>query len=255
MGYNKLKRLIIKLSPSKLIRFDQESDKNDFNKIDPFESISYSQEGEDLILKRIFEGKMNGFYVDVGAHHPKRFSNTYLFYKIGWRGINIDAMPRSMEEFERVRPEDINIQAAISDKNENLEYYQFNEPALNTLSIEKAREKDGYRGFKIIQTSQIETIRLDHLLDSNNVVIEIDFINIDVEGYELKVLKSNNWYKYRPKVLVIESTNIILEDLNENAIYRYLKDKEYQFFAKSFNTLFFVHTDYKTLLRRNNKKE
>ena len=111
------------------------------------------------------------------------------------------------------------------------------------------------RDFKIIQTSQIETIRLDHLLDSNNVVIEIDFINIDVEGYELKVLKSNNWYKYRPKVLVIESTNIILEDLNENAIYRYLKDKEYQFFAKSFNTLFFVHTDYKTLLRRNNKKE
>ena len=58
---------------------------------------SFSQEGEDLVLARIFEGKKNGFYVDIGAHHPTRFSNTHYFYRRGWSGINIDAMPGSMK--------------------------------------------------------------------------------------------------------------------------------------------------------------
>src|SRR6186713_1276577 len=76
---------------------------------DKYYSISYSQEGEDLILKRFFSEKSGGFYVDVGAHHPKRFSNTYMFYKEGWSGINIDAMPGSMKLFNKVRSKDINL--------------------------------------------------------------------------------------------------------------------------------------------------
>src|SRR4051794_14772116 len=71
-----------------------------------FPKASYSQEGEDMILRRFFEEHGKGFYVDVGAHHPKRFSNTYSFYKQGWSGINIDAMPGSMARFRRVRPRD-----------------------------------------------------------------------------------------------------------------------------------------------------
>src|ERR1041385_1053171 len=92
---------------------------------------SYSQEGEDMILKRIFDEKKNGFYVDVGAYHPKRFSNTYYFYKKGWRGINIDAMPGSRKAFRRQRPRDINVESPISDKHETLTYYAFDEPAIN----------------------------------------------------------------------------------------------------------------------------
>lgn len=60
---------------------------------DPWFVRSWSQEGEDQVLRRIFEKQAFGFYVDVGAHHPKRFLNTYVFYKSGWRGINIHAMP------------------------------------------------------------------------------------------------------------------------------------------------------------------
>ena len=78
-----------------------------------FATKSYSQEGEDLLLRRIFEHQKNGFYVDVGAHHPFRFSNTYLLYKCGWRGINIDAMPGSMRLFRRFRARDINIECGV----------------------------------------------------------------------------------------------------------------------------------------------
>ncbi|MCW5198180.1 hypothetical protein VU06_00335 [Desulfobulbus sp. F3] len=82
--------------------------------------------------------RKKGFYIDIGAHHPKRFSNTFYFYRQGWHGINIDAMPRSMELFNKIRPRDINIEAAISDEKVELTYYMFDEPALNTLSKESA---------------------------------------------------------------------------------------------------------------------
>ncbi|MFT7246563.1 MAG: hypothetical protein ACI82A_003940, partial [Candidatus Azotimanducaceae bacterium] len=76
---------------------------------DQWTNRSWSQEGEDQILRRIFEQQSTGFYVDVGAHHPKRFSNTFLFYKLGWQGINIDAMPGSMALFNRERSRDLNL--------------------------------------------------------------------------------------------------------------------------------------------------
>ena len=84
--------------------------------ISPYKRYALSQEGEDLILARIYEHKPEGFYVDVGALHPVRFSNTYFFYRQGWRGINIGAMPGSMKAFQHQRPRDINVEAAISDE-------------------------------------------------------------------------------------------------------------------------------------------
>ncbi len=75
---------------------------------------SYSIEGEDRIVRSLFwEKRDTGFYVDVGAHHPFRFSNTYLFYTQGWRGINIDATPGSMRAFKKHRPRDINLEIGI----------------------------------------------------------------------------------------------------------------------------------------------
>ena len=88
--------------------------------LDGYSLKSYSQEGEDMILKRFFEGKQRGFYVDVGSHHPKRFSNTYFFYKTGWRGINIDPMPGSMKLFDKIRTRDINLECGIFESEDEL---------------------------------------------------------------------------------------------------------------------------------------
>lgn len=68
---------------------------------------SYSQEGEDVVLRRLFDSQPSGFYVDIGAHHPVRLSNRYYFYRCGWRGLSVDAAPGSMEMFRRLRPRDI----------------------------------------------------------------------------------------------------------------------------------------------------
>ena len=127
-------------------------------------NLCYSQNGEDLILNRFLNNKKEGFFVDIGAHHPIRFSNTYLFYKKGWSGINIDAMPGSMILFNKLRPKDINIEKGVSLENENIMFYQFNESALNTFSKKEAfsKNKDGY---KIIKSNLVEVDTLENILN------------------------------------------------------------------------------------------
>src|SRR5579871_3958647 len=101
----------------------------------------FSQEGEDLIVGRLFEGQKSGFFVDVGAHHPFRFSNTWLLYRRGWRGINIDGTPGSMEAFRQWRPRDINLECLVSTDAEPRAYFLHDEPALNTMSEELTRRR------------------------------------------------------------------------------------------------------------------
>lgn len=206
-----------------------------------FDNQSYSQEGEDMILSRIFEGKKNGFYIDVGAHHPKRFSNTYFFYKQGWRGINIDAMPNSMRLFNKIRPRDINLEIAISSESKKLTYYEFNEPALNGFSEELSRDRDGLRNYKIINQLEITTHRLDDVLKNlkNEIPTEIDFLSIDVEGLDFEVLQSLNFNVYKPRVILIEILTSNLEDIAKHEIVDYLKKFNYEVFAKTVNTVFF----------------
>ena len=211
---------------------------------DPWINYSYSQEGEDMVLKRIFENKI-GFYIDVGAHHPKRFSNTYLFYKKGWKGINIDALPGSMKLFNKIRPRDINLEIGVAEAEDVLNYYVFNEPALNTFSeelsngiIDKCKNQ-----YFIKEVIKVKVKRLDKILDSYLHNNEIDFLNIDVEGLDYDVLKSNNWNKYRPKCVLVEILDSSLHNLNNHPIVNFMKQKDYCIYAKQMNTVFFMNND------------
>lgn len=168
--------------------------------------ISYAQEGEDMVLQRLFERKKKGFYIDVGAHHPTRFSNTYHFYQNGWYGINIDAMPGSMKLFDIMRPRDTNLEIPISEVRQKLTYYAFNEPALNTFSEEEMKLKDGQNGYFVTEKLSLQTERLTDVLDKYLPYGQsIDFLSIDVEGLDFQVLQSNDWQKYMPVVVLVES--------------------------------------------------
>lgn len=203
-------------------------------------TLSYSQEGEDMVLRRIFDTQHDGFYVDVGAHHPQRFSNTYYFYLHGWKGINIDPMPGVMELFNAIRPQDINLEIAISKERKELIYYMFDEPALNSFDQElsRSRDKTAYNiiGYKTIVTKTLAEV-LDEYLPTGRL---IDFLTIDVEGLDLEVLESNDWRRYRPSCVLVECTDYSLEDIGRNAVYRYLKERSYDLFAKTANTFIFT---------------
>jgi FkbM family methyltransferase len=208
--------------------------------MDGFARKSYSQEGEDLVLMRLLKGKSHGFYVDVGAHHPYRFSNTYFFYKKGWRGINIDAMPGSMKLFNTKRPRDINIEIPISSKEETLTYYQFNEPALNGFSKEISESRDASKKYNIIEKKLIKTETLNSVLEKYLPTDqEIDFLSIDVEGLDFEVLRSIELKKYKPSFIIIEDLGFSLLDLNASKIYCHLLEQGYVIVAKCFNSLIF----------------
>ncbi|TVZ25584.1 FkbM family methyltransferase [Gillisia sp. Hel_I_86] len=241
MGFSELKKFIFKITPIKILKMYQEPIKNQVRELDSFSTLSYSQEGEDLILKRIFEGQKTGFYIDVGAHHPQRFSNTYLFYKMGWRGINIDAMPGSMVKFKELRPGDINVEIAVSDKEEILTFHIFNEPALNTFDTLNADRYQLDTNYKVIAKKELKVFPLVDVLDKyNSEEKQIDFMNIDVEGLDLHVLKSNNWIKYKPLIILIELLEMkSIDEIQKSEIYIFLISKGYVFFAKTVNTCIF----------------
>lgn len=206
-----------------------------------YKRIAYSQEGEDLILERYFVNKREGFYVDVGALHPRRFSNTYLFYLKGWKGINIEPRPGSSKEFNKIRPRDINLELPISDKKEELTYYLFNDPALNGFSKDISLGRVGFNNYKIVKQILLKTQTLEEVLDSYLPKgQEIDFLTIDAEGFDYNVIISNNWEKYRPKVILIEDLNFTFENMNQSKVFCLLKQMNYNLFAKSINTIFFI---------------
>lgn len=238
LGVAWIERLFLKKIKKKYDLYDRCIYKNHF--------LSFSQEGEDMILSRIFEGKKTSkFYVDVGAHHPQRFSNTYHFYLQGWCGINIDPLPGGMSFFQEIRPRDINLECALSDKEDELTYYEFNEPALNSFSLELTKARVGLRDYRLVGKRKIQTRRLEDVLDEHLPDGQhIDFLNIDVEGLDLRVLWSNNWEKYRPGVVLVEDLlRLSLGQADASPIVDYLTRQNYNLYSKAVNTLIFCRND------------
>jgi FkbM family methyltransferase len=166
--------------------------------------ISYSQNGEDVILKRIFPDKETGFYIDIGASHPEIFSVTKHFYDRGWRGINVEPLKKNYELFLKHRPLDLNLNIAIDSKKGFREFFEISDfSELSTFSEEYAANlKEA--GHQVI-SYPVETITGDDLF-SGYVHSPVDFMKVDVEGNEYGVISSIDFLRYRPKVLLIEAT-------------------------------------------------
>ena len=203
----------------------------------------YSQAGEDMILWLYYETKnYKGFYVDVGAHHPFRFSNTAFFYRRGWRGINIEPTPSLFNAFPRWRKRDINLNVGIGN-GEKLTFYVFNEGALNTFDPEIARSRDGsYDGkYRIIDRIEVQTRTLADILDKHLPAgTPIDLLTIDVEGMDFDVLKSNDWTKYKPSFILVECESE-LDDLSDDEIYQFLHAMGYSIAGWTLYTTLFKY--------------
>jgi FkbM family methyltransferase len=190
-------------------------------------TIGYGQEGEDVLLKRFLGGVKTGFFVDVGAHHPIRFSNTYSFYLQGWRGINIDASPGSMDLFNTIRPLDINIECAVSSTPSTLDFHVFKEAALNTFDLNLANSYIR-EGWELQNKVKVNTRKLKDILDDSIIPgTEITLLSIDVEGMEMEVLQSNDWEKYGAKWIIIEALDVPLDQLSRNSAVSFLIERGY----------------------------
>lgn len=200
---------------------------------------SYSQEGEDRILSRLFGSSRRGFYVDVGAHHPMRFSNTFLFYRRGWRGVNIDATPGSMRLFDRFRSRDTNIEAGIGLTTGVVPFYVFNEPALNTFDRElsESRNTAPYNIQKVIDVRVLPLSEvLNGFLPSESMP---SFLTVDVEGRDLDVLRSNDWSTFQPTYVLAECLGTNMAEVIGGPVSDFMSSVGYEAIAKTANTVFY----------------
>lgn len=172
----------------------------------PFQKVSYSQSGEDLIIDYIF--KLRGIntptYLDLGANHPFSLNNTFLFYQRGARGVNIDANPGLIEIFHNHRPLDINIAIGVGERESTLDFYILSDLALSTFSKEEA-DKQQKLGQTLLSTVSVNVKTLSTILAEYCGGVYPDLVSIDVEGYDEVIVTAMDFQKSRPKVICIES--------------------------------------------------
>ncbi|TGK79436.1 FkbM family methyltransferase [Leptospira bourretii] len=205
---------------------------------------SYSQEGEDMVLRDLFGDKKDGRYVDIGAYDPFRFSNTNYFYELGWTGINIEPSPDGFKKFEIHRKRDQNLNIGIGLEESELVYYRFEEAALNTFDAERVKFLEENTNYRSKDNVKVKVRPLSNVLQQFPLDKEIDFMNIDVEWNEISVLKSGDWTKFRPKVILIEILNFDLETITNNPIHLLLKEFGYYFYCKTPRTCFYLDKNF-----------
>ena len=190
---------------------------------------TYSQYGEDACLRgfmdrRCRDHEYHGFWVDIGAHHPTRFSNTRMFSEMGWRGINVN----------------VGVGAVPGE----LDYYQFPDHAYNTFVKARVDELAREWGHDLVDgrdyhVCKVPVVTLKELLD---VYLpsgqKIDFLSVDAEGLDFEILKSNDWEKYRPDYVLAEVEGA-LSDAGVIEMVRFLRAVGYELVGRCFVTAIF----------------
>lgn len=202
---------------------------------------SYSQEGEDLFMEKVLK-KKKGFYIDVGANDPDRFSNTKLFYRKGWNGINIEPDETLFQVLVKRRKRDINVNVGIGEEKSNISFYKFIPHTLSTFSQEEA-SKYQEQGFQLVESKKVDVEKLVDVLSKHLPHgTAIDFMSIDTEGFDMHVLRSNNWERFRPRLICIESVTHTVDgkdNKKEDDHEVYLRDMGYvRIFHNGLNSIY-----------------
>ena len=213
----------------------------------------YSFSGVDVVLENIFKNQHKGIYIDVGCQHPIKNNNTYLLYKKGWEGINVDLDKDNIELFNASRSNDHNFNIALSSEVKEVDLYFYHKKSpINTID-KKTSE------FQKAKVSSVKKIKTDTL---NNIVLNtkykdcsFDLLSIDVEGHEMEVLKGFDLVKFSPNVIVVEYLdlniskleikNLNIEDILNTEIYKYLVSKNYILVNSIYSDLVFVNKKFR----------
>lgn len=211
--------------------------------------ISYSINHEDILLARAFADHRNGFFIDIGAHHPHEYSVTKLLSERGWSGINVEPNPHLIELFDRERPRDVNLAVAVADRPGWGTFYQVpGSPQLSTLSPDLAT-RYRCRGYEVAERT-IAITTLAALCQEYARGRTVDFVSIDVEGAEHDVLAGADFTACAPRVLLIESTIPMTNTLVHSAWEHLIPDSIYQFVLFDGINRVYVRRDEPELIRR-----
>lgn len=184
--------------------------------------VSWSQGGEDLALLSIFGNgdEFKGTYLDIGAHHPSRFSVTRHLYQRGWQGVNVDANKALIAEFEKKRSRDINLCFAIGGK-DRYEFTIFEETAISTVNSEW-RDVCIADSWVVNRTETVDGRKLRDIYDLYFSDSPVDLLAVDAEGSDFDVIKSMEFESLPsaryPKFLMLETAPPVIHALATPAV-------------------------------------
>ena len=203
--------------------------------------VSYGYKAEDRLIESLLKPIITetGFYVEVGCNEPLFASNTFLFYRRGWRGVCIDPNERLIKKHKKIRPQDQAICALISDVEEEVEYVELDNEGLSTADSDHL--KNALASGQTIRSKKIvKSLKLTTVFEQNNVPEKFDFLSIDAEGNDLKVLYSLDFNKYQPTLIIVEADNFDPSNPSSNEIYNFLLAKKYFFHGSILTNLYFL---------------
>lgn len=196
-------------------------------------NVSFSRSGDDIQLMRLLHNASPGCYVDIGAWHPVKASNSYYFYLRGWRGICIDPNPELAELYRAARPTDEFINTAVGLESATLQYYMLlsGYDSMNTLDGDFIRRYG--LADKVKKVVDVPTRPLREILDERLTPSDrLDFFDVDAEGYDLEILQSNDWNRFRPSIVVTETEATLRVDL-DSEVSQFLDEKGYRLVGKT----------------------
>jgi len=177
---------------------------------------SYSQFGEDLLVWKYFVEKSSGFFLEAGANHPTKGSQTCLFEEHGWKGILVEPIAKNCELLRRFRPGSRIFQCALGAP-EQRGRVQMNvatgDNALSGLAVNS--------GVVVERTEEVDLRTLDDVLaEADNP--KVDLMSIDVEGFELQVFRGLDFLRHQPALVLVE------DHLHSLSVHRHLVRNGYR---------------------------
>lgn len=190
--------------------------------------VTFSQDGEDLALLFLVS-QSPGRYLDIGAHHPDRFSNTRMLYDRGWRGVNVEANPKLIKEFLKKRPEDLTLNVCVGTKHKYT-FTIFDEPAISTVNLDW-KKKFLELKYTVDSEIEIEGISLYELITEHFASGDLTLLLIDAEGSDFDILMSGDFRRLplalHPEWILVETSLPVLSALQESSI-KYLVENQYE---------------------------
>ena len=213
----------------------------------------FSFSGVDLIIENIFRNQKKGFYVDVGCQHPIKNNNTYLLFKKGWFGLNIDLDKDNIDLFNAARPNDENVNIAISNKiGETDLYFYHKKSPINTIS----KTTSNFQKANVSEVKRIKTETLTNILSKSITKNQkINLLSVDVEGHELQVFEGLDFNTFGPDVIIVEYLdlnvrkleikNLSIDNIINSDVYKFLILKKYNFLNCIYSDLIFIKKDFR----------
>jgi FkbM family methyltransferase len=208
---------------------------------------SYSQCGEDMIIRFAFNamGICEPSFLDIGAHHPFYLSNTAHFYMSGSRGVNIEANPQLLQDFRKYRPHDVNLNLGIMDEPSCSTFYIMDPPYMSTFSKEEAEDLINTHGYKIVETIDIQASTVTDIVDKYFSGGKPQFLSLDVEGYDEKIIRSIDFDRWSPIIICCETVSFAMKGKSEKnySIMEFLKSSGYMVYGDTNINTIFVRED------------